>query len=139
MKKGQIKRFGLALLGIITAFFVFAQCNNSTNPQQAFTGPLELLQPKGGSGQSFKVGDPVTIKWSIHDQNQIGSVVIVYSLDSGKTWGANSLAINSFTYPETTYVWTPTSLQKSDQFVLKVREYNTASINDKSAPFVVHE
>jgi hypothetical protein len=119
---------------------LFVTCNNSTNPPP-FTGPLELLQPKSGS---FKVGDHVTIKWSIHDRSRIGSVAINYSRDNGKTWadsllGENLIGDSSYTYPETTHVWTPTDLQKSNQFVLKVREYNDRTIYDKSASFVVHD
>jgi len=113
------------------------QCKDSVTNPPPFSGPLELLYPKGGSGQSFKVGQPVLIKWSIHDRSAITSVEIDYSLDGGKTYNANSLATNSFPYPDTTYNWTPTVDQVSNKFILKVKNYEPPYQHDVSASFVV--
>jgi hypothetical protein len=143
MEKEQKRGFWLTIWITAVMLATITNCDKGTNPP-VFTGPLELLQPKGGNGKSFKVGEPVTIKWSIHDQSKIGSVALNYSLDGGKTW-VDSLKREyviysfSFTYPETTYVWTPTDAQKSGQFVLKVREYDDRAIKDQSAPFIIHE
>jgi hypothetical protein len=102
-----------------------------------YSGPLELVYPKGGSSRSFTVGDTVMILWSIHDKNQISSVGIRYSLDSGKTWAQNSIGGTSFSYPDTSYKWIIDSTKASNQFVLKVYDYMTTSIFDKSAPFII--
>jgi hypothetical protein len=97
--------------------------------------PLVLLNPLGGA--KFKVGEAVQIKWSVQDQNQIGSVGIGYSLNGGKTWDPNGIGAGSFTYPDTSYIWTPTAAQKSNMFVLKVYSYTDRAVLDKSAPFAV--
>jgi|WetSurMetagenome_2_1015567.scaffolds.fasta_scaffold190689_2 hypothetical protein len=137
MKSKRNRLIGRSLIVAVVAL-ASVTCKNNVAPPP-FTGPLELVQPKGGSGQSFKVGESVLVKWSIHDQSKIGSVRVDYSLDNGKTWSANPLFDNSYTFPETTRVWTPTAAQESNEFVLKVREYNDPTIYDKSAAFIVHK
>ena len=128
-----------ALITGSALLLVIVGCNSSTNPPP-FSGPLELLYPKGGSGQSFQVGQPVQIKWSIHDKTQIGSVGIKYSLDNGKIWSTTPIGNGSLSFPDTTYSWVPTADQISNQFVLKVYEYqNEATINNKSVAFIVHQ
>ncbi len=136
--KRSYKKNANILSVIVTVFMLGCLCEKNTNPT-SFMGPLELLQPKGGESFKVGVGESVTIKWSIHDQNQIGSVIIDYSIDGGKIWSVNSITDHSFTYPETIYVWIPTASQISNQFVLKVREYDDRTINDKSDPFTVHQ
>jgi hypothetical protein len=137
MKSKRNRRIGRCLIAAVVALTTLS-CKNNVAPPQ-FSGPLELLQPKGGSGVSFTVGESVLVKWFIHDQSKIGSVRVDYSLDNGKTWSANPLFDNSYTYPETSRVWTPTIAETTSQFMLKVREYNDPTIYDKSAAFVVHK
>jgi hypothetical protein len=102
-----MKRNSILFLVIGTAFILGTHCNSGTNPKPHVVGPLELLYPKGG--ESFKVGDTIRIKWSIHDQSQVGSVGIKYSLSGGAPWNVNLLGPGSFTYPDTSYLWTVTS------------------------------
>ncbi len=112
-----------------------ATCDKATNPPPPPV--LELLFPKGGGNQSFKVGETVTIRWSIHDRDQIGSVGIPYSLDGGKSWSKFYIGNDSFIYPDTTCQWTIDSTYISDKFVLKIFEYTNHTPADSSAPFVI--
>ena len=127
---------GWALAGMIGACFILIQCNNATNPPPP-PPALELIYPKGGSGQSFQVGQTITIVWSIHDQNQVGSVGIEYSLDGGKTWGVFPELTHSFSYPDTSYQWTIDAAYASDEFIIKVYEYINNYPTDASKPFTI--
>jgi len=127
-----------ALIAASVVMLVTIGCKSSGPTNIPFSGPLELLYPKAG-GLSFKVGDTVHVKWSIHDHDQITSVELMYSTDGGKTLNPNSIASKgSFIYPDTTYAWTPTAAQVSTQFILIARCYTDHSLKDQSAPFNVH-
>ncbi len=118
-------------------------CDNGTSPPS--TRPLELIFPRGGGGQTFKVGDTVTIKWKINDLSKVNDVGISYSLDGGKTvTGTQIIGNGSIAYPDTSYRWIITDRFVSDSFVLIIWEYKGQCLNgspscdspsDKSAPF----
>jgi hypothetical protein len=127
-----------ALIGIACAIFG-TNCNSGTNPPPPVAGPLELLFPKGGSGQSFNVGDTVMIKWTIHDKSQVGSVAIKYSLSVDSNWSVNDIGDKSFSYPDTSYLWAITATYTSNQFALKIYEYNNHTPCDSSARFVIRQ
>ena len=99
--------------------------------------PLVLLDPLGG--ENFKVGETVPIKWTIHDKSQVGSVAIKYSLSVGSNWSVNDIGDKSFSYPDTSYPWTITDTYKSNQFALKIYEYNNHTPSDSSARFVIRQ
>jgi len=122
-------------LGLILAACM--QCDKGTNGT-TFSGPLELVYPKAAT-TTLHVGDSVTIRWSIHDTNQISSVEVLYSLDSGATWPSTQVlsTAGSQSYPDTTLGWKVTSNQVSTKFMLKVRDYNNTSVLDKSSAFTV--
>ena len=143
--------FGVALTGVICAIVIATQCKSSTNPPPP-PPTLELLYPKGG--QSFKVGDTVLIKWSIHDTNQVKSVGISYSLDNGRTFPGTQIipsdtgSHGSTTYPDVDCRWIIGARDTSNQFILCIWEYGGQCLScsatcsspcDKSAPFVVHQ
>jgi hypothetical protein len=152
MNKKNLMQAGKAFIGLSCAFLFFFQCKSGTETQPTPPPTLELLYPKGG--ETFKVGDTVTVKWTIHDQTAFKAVGISYSLDSGKTVPTTQLILNpkppfgSFTYPDTMYTWVIDSLYISNKFVLVIWDYNGACISgsskcsnpyhDKSAPFVIH-
>jgi hypothetical protein len=122
------------------------QCKGN-GPVEPAQRPLELLYPKGGSGQTFKVGDTVRIRWSIHDVNAVKGVGVSYSLDGGATVKATQIiSTKQSTYPDTTLLWEIDESYISDKFVLVIWEYNSLCISgssactspfDKSAPFSV--
>jgi hypothetical protein len=100
------------------------------------TIPLVLLSPLGD--KNYVVGDTVRIKWRIMDRDQISSVEIVYSLDGGHTYSSsNYLGTGSFSYPDTSFLWTITNTQKAKKFVLKVRDYNNHILRDSSSAFII--
>ena len=112
------------------------QCNNSTNVTK-FNGPLELVYPKAAN-TTLHVGDTVKIRWSIHDTDQISSVEVRYSLDSGVSWPSTQyIGTSSQTYPDTTLFWVVASNQVSTKFVLRVRDYNNTAIFNNSSAFTV--
>ena len=123
-------------------------CDNGTGPSDP-PGPLELLYPKGGNNQSFKVGDTVTIVWSIHNQNLVQSVGMSYSLDGGETVTTMQLIHNkSVIYPDTSFRWVIEGRHVSKRFVLIIWEYDGQCLTglscddrpyDKSAPFKISQ
>ena len=143
----EVIRCLITLTGIVIVLNFSMQCDNGTNPPDP-VGPLELLYPKG-SDESFKVGDTVIIRWSIHDQSRVQAVGMSYSLDGGKTVTNNQIIGNgSVTYPDTTYRLVIDSRFISDSFVLVIWEYNERCLTglscgdkpyDKSAPFQVSQ
>jgi hypothetical protein len=103
-----------------------------------FSGPLELLYPRGGAGVTYKVGDIVTIKWTIHDLNQVNAIVMAYSLDSGVSWPSRQIINVTTTYPDTTSLWVIDSNCVSTKFRLKVYQYGEqGSLYNKSAVFTI--
>ncbi len=149
MKEKNSRRSGYILLGLVCMIFNTMQCDKGTNPSPTPKGALELLYPKGGSGQSFKVGDTVTIRWSIHNTDSVVQVGISYSLDDGKTVPTTQIiAGHSFSYPDTTYQWIIGSEHCSDKFILCIWEYNSSCFtassscrypHDRSASFIVRQ
>jgi hypothetical protein len=150
MKNRTYRRFSLIILGLAGVILMLQECKNDGGITPTPPPPIELLYPKGGSGQSFKVGDTVTIKWSIHERDQVTSVIIAYSKDGGKTGSTTQIIGNgSFAYPDTTFQWTIDKQHVSDRFVLVILEYNSNCYtgsstcsnpyHDKSAAFVIHE
>lgn len=145
MKNNNYQRLSLIFLGMTGAFLIFTQCKSGMEPTPP--PPLELLYPKGGSGQSFKVGDTVNIRWAIHDTMETRDVGLSYSLDGGKTVrGTQLIYDHSISYPNTTYRWIIDSIQKSDEFVVCIWRYAETCISasptctsphDRSAPFIV--
>jgi hypothetical protein len=146
MNGKKYRRFGLFLLGMAGAIAAFTQCNGDTGNTPVTHPPLELLFPKGG--ESFKVGDTVTIKWSVHEPQNIPSVGISYSKDGGKTFPTTQIIGNSsVAYPDTTFKWVIGNEYVSDKFILVIWEYNgqclsgssncTSTYHDKSAQFTV--
>jgi hypothetical protein len=113
----------------------FINCNDINDPNPPPAGPLELMAPKGG--ESYKVGQTVEIKWKINDESKVASVGIKLSLDNGKSYLVNDLESHSIPSTTTSFQWTITSDQVSSQCIIKVYEYNDASINDKSTAFTI--
>ena len=112
------------------------QCDKGTNPPP-FNGPLELVYPKAAN-TTIHVGDTVQIRWSIHDTNQISSIEVRCSLDSGVTWPSTLvIGTSSHAYPDTTQTWIVSSSQISNKFVLMVRDYNNRAIYNNSSAFTV--
>jgi hypothetical protein len=146
MKSKKNPRCFLTFMVLAGALTTLIQCNSGTNPLPP-PPTLELLYPKGGSGQSFKVGDTVTIRWSIHDTVETRDIGLSYSLDGGKSVPGTQLIFDhSISYPVTSYRWIVKSSQVSDQFVVCIWRYSETCItasptcmspHDRSAPFIV--
>ena len=144
----EVIRCLITLTGIVIVLNFSMQCDNGTNPPDPQVGPLELLYPKG-SDESFKVGDTVPIRWSIHDQSKVQAVGMSYSLDGGKTVTNSQLIVNkSVNFPDTSYRWVIADRHVSDQFVLIIWEYQDGCLtgssscvapHDKSAPFKISQ
>jgi hypothetical protein len=150
MKNKKHRRLGLIFLTMAVGLFALAKCDSGNNPPPPPPpGDLELLYPKGGSGQSFRVGDTVNIRWAIHDTVETRDIGLSYSLDGGKTVPGTQLISNhSISYPNTTYQWIIDSIQKSDEFVVCIWRYSETCISasptctsphDRSAPFIVRK
>jgi hypothetical protein len=121
----------LALCGLL---IVTISCDKGTNSSTPPFKTLELLQPRGG--ESYKVNQTVAIRWRINDTSNISTVGIMLSLDGGKTWPL-SLGNGSFPPETTSFSWTIESTQVSDQCMIKVYDYISQSINDRSGVFLV--
>jgi hypothetical protein len=142
------RRFGLILLGVAGAIAAFTQCKSDTPTTPVTHPPLELLYPKGG--ESFKVGDTVPIKWSVHEPQNIPSVGISFSKDGGKTFPTTQIIGNgSVAYPDTTFKWVIDNEYVSEKFILVIWEYEgqclsgssacSSPYHDKSAQFAVRQ
>jgi hypothetical protein len=152
MNGKKYRRSGFILLAVAGALLALAQCNDTGNTPTTHPA-LELLFPKGG--ESFKVGDTVTIRWSVHEPQNIPSVGISYSIDSGKTFpgtqiiGNDTLNHGSIAYPDTDCKWVVDKSHISTGFVLVIWEYYGQCLSgspkcispyhDKSALFSIHE
>ena len=148
MNSKTYPRFGLIMLVLTGAVLTLTQCKSNTGTNPTPPPPLELLYPKGG--QSFKVGDTVLIKWSVHQPQNIPSVGVSYSLDGGKTFPTYQvLGTGSVAYPDSTLRWIVGQEDVSSQFILVIWEYESQCLSgslscpspyhDKSSSFVVHE
>jgi hypothetical protein len=142
MKKAMFSMV-IAVLSIV--LFVAAGCgDDSTKPKPVVPRTITLLSPKGGPGDSTRVGDTVTIRWTLHNDNpdsaKFGSLGITGSTDGG----VNFIGIVTLSVPTDTPVWTSSFRwpidggRNSNQFVLKLYEYqNNSPSFDQSAPFVI--
>jgi hypothetical protein len=150
MKIKTYRRFSLIILGVTGVIMMVQECKKDTGANPTPPPPLELLYPKGGSGQSFKVGETVTIKWSVHEPQNMSSVGLSYSKDGGKTFPTTQiLGTGSVSRPDTTYQWVIDKQFVSDQFVLVIWDYDgqcisgspncSSKYHDKSAAFAIHE
>jgi hypothetical protein len=123
----------LSIASLLGLFALSIGCNNSTNPPPTPPGPLQLLHPTGG--ETFKVGQAVTVQWKINDSTQLSTVEVDLSIDSGKTF--LSIFDHSFPLDITTTAWTPTQDQVSTGCVIKVKSYIPPYLPDKSGIFTV--
>jgi hypothetical protein len=142
MKKATFSMV-IAVLSIV--LFVAAGCgDDSTKLKPVVPRTITLLSPKGGPSDSSKVGDTVRISWTLHNDNpdsaKFGSLGIYGSTDGGVSFGG----IVTLSVPADTAVWTSSYLwtidggRNSNQFVIKLAEYNHNSPSfDQSAPFVI--
>ena len=103
------------------------------------TKPLNILYPKGG--ETYKVNQTVRVRWQINDSTKIGSVRIDLSLDRGKTFPITFISPSggSFSRNITQYDWKIENASISDSCVIKVREYNEGSLNDRSGVFSIRQ
>jgi hypothetical protein len=109
---------------------VFMNCDNGSGPGQPVK-PLEIVAPKGG--ESYKVGQTVTVKWKVNDLINISTVGVRLSIDNGKSY--KELAEHSLTPDTTFFTWIPDSA--SSQCVIKVYSYTDDLVFDKSGVFTV--
>ena len=130
LKKTLVQLLSLS----VVCLAVFMTCDNGTGPTPP-AKTLEIVAPKGG--ESYKVGQTVTIKWKINDATKISSVGIKLSPDNGKTIPNIDLETSSIFPPTDSFSWTITSDQASTQCVIKVYDYLDKSINDQSGVFTV--
>jgi hypothetical protein len=126
-----IRSFAGALF--VTGLSLLTACDNGTDPQPG-ADPVQILKPLGG--ESYVVGTAVTIAWKINDKTKIASIGIKVSTDGGITW-PTTLAGRSFLVTETSYAWTPTAEEVSNEVMLMIYEYNDESINSKSGNFTI--
>lgn len=120
-------------------------CKSATTP--APQKPLELVSPKGGGGQVYKVGETVTIQWRINDASKISSVGIKLSLDNGNSWCRRfppdtncidvDLELQAISPPATSFAWKIDSNQVTQQAVIKVYEYQNHNLFDVSSTFSI--
>lgn len=125
----MLRAFALCGLLIVTI-----SCDKGTDSNTPPFKTLELLQPRGG--ESFKVNHTVAIIWRVNDTSQISTVGILLSLDGGKTWPI-TLGNGSFPPETTSFYWTIESTQVSGQCMIKVYDYISQPINDRSGVFSV--
>ena len=121
----------VSMFGLMT---ITTNCNNGTNPSPTPPGPLQLLKPLAPG--SVTVGQFVTIQWKINDTNQISSVGVELSIDSGKSWPFE-LTDHSLPHDTTSIAWIPSANQVSPSCMIKVYSYTNLSVNDKSSLFRV--
>jgi hypothetical protein len=75
MKKTAVMWIFIALSVLL---FIAVKCDNGNGPKPPAARPLTLLEPKGGTGVQFHVGDTVMIRWSVNnnilDSDKVASV-----------------------------------------------------------------
>jgi hypothetical protein len=98
--------------------------------------PLVIVQPKGH--ETYKVGETKRIEWRINDKTQVASVLIELSLNGGRTFPITLGGNSSFPIDSTKYDWPIDASFVSDSCVVKVCEYNTTSISDRTGMFSIH-
>jgi Developmentally Regulated MAPK Interacting Protein. len=129
----MIKFKALSIASFLGIFAMSIGCNNSTNPPPTPPGPLQLLHPTGG--ETFKVGQAVTVQWKINDATQISSVEVDLSIDNGKSF---SPLVNHSLPPDTTTItWTPAVDQISTTCKIRVKNYIAPYFPDISGTFTL--
>lgn len=119
MKCGKL--FSLLVIGCWVLAGV--GCNDVSGPTPSPAGPIEILQPKGG--ETYKVGEVVTIKWKINDLTKVSSIGVEF--DSTGLFVSKNVyeeLVDHSLPPETTSVsWTVKSGQISKRCKIRVYEY----------------
>ena len=132
-------------LTMITAFSVLlciaVTCKNGNNSDDPPHKQLTLLTPLGGAGVQYAVGDSVTIMWTVDNTipgcQPIASVAVMYSTDGGATFPFG-IRNTSFPTDTTSYRWGVENIHVSNQFKIKIYDYNDASnASDQSASFII--
>jgi hypothetical protein len=124
----------LLIIAALGGFSIFAIGCKSDPVVVAPPKPLVILAPKGG--EAYKVNQTVQVQWQINDKTKIGSVQIDLSLNRGKSFPI-TLANHSFPTDTTEYAWKIDTSYHSDSCIMRVKEYNTTSINDLSGVFSI--
>jgi hypothetical protein len=100
---------------------------------------VRLKAPNGG--ETFGVGDPLTVRWDAG--SQVSSVVVALSIDNGRTYPVNITGSNSVdaSTGELTFSL-PANLagqgEALDRCMVKVSEYNADEVKDVSdGPFTI--
>jgi hypothetical protein len=143
------KYAGLAVIAAAMGLLLSAgvRCDKGNDPSDEEKKVLTLLAPAGGTGYSCSVGDTVEISWrvdnSIPDSTMVSSVGILYSTDGGAGFlyaigtGSFSVPLDTPVYTDS-YRWAVGGEHLSNQFVIKVYDYQEQTRSDRSAPFVVN-
>jgi len=93
---------------------------------------LQLLEPSGTS--NVKVGDKVTIKWTISNVDVITRILVELEKDSGAS-DPTVLGGGTFAWPDTSITWTVAAGDTGKNCYISIKDYNDYSINDQSKTF----
>ena len=130
---GFMSKKYLVLYLLVWSALLLVTCDKSTGPGNE-TNPIELVVPKGG--ECYQAGQTVKIVWKINDPTYISSVGIKLSLDNGRSF-FNILESSSIFPPDTSFSWVITDEQISSQCIIKVYDYISDYISDKSGVFTI--
>lgn len=115
---------------VLIALSVGCKKDNPVTPPPK--DPIELLYPVGG--ESFKLGDTVTVRWRINDNTNLSSIALERSTINGMAYSL--LHYTSIPLDTTFCSWIVDSI--STQCIIRVRDYLDYSVFDKSGVFTVH-
>ncbi|MBN1983151.1 MAG: hypothetical protein JW795_16575 [Chitinivibrionales bacterium] len=132
-------------LAVFTSLFFFG-CKSPEEPngQKPDNGFLQLKAPLGG--ETFKVGDKVTVKFIVTPAEVLQTDISV-SIDNGATFKeVTSASIPSKGAIEQSYEWTIGQEKETVDYkatnttcILKIRDYRDATHNDKSKAFTINK
>jgi hypothetical protein len=84
LKNRTVSLAAAALCAGLAAYSMIA-CNSDSGTSPGSDGLIAITSPK--SGESFKLGDSMHVKWTVKDDaNAPDAVDLQISNDSGKTW-----------------------------------------------------
>ena len=130
---GFMSKKYLVLYLLVWSALLLVTCDKSAGLSNE-TNPIELVVPKGG--ECYQAGQTVKIVWKINDPTYISSVGIKLSLDNGRSF-FNILESSSIFPPDTSFSWVITDEQISSQCIIKVYDYISDYISDKSGVFTI--